>query len=175
MWGNGVTKRFHIDFVTMIEPRIVNLKPKKLIGIRVQMSLTNNKTVELWQKFMSNRKDIISTISSDLIALQVYPPNHFQDFKPTNEFEKWATVEVASFENVPLNMESFSLEGGMYAVFDYKGSSNDSSVFQYIFGTWLPNSIYELANRPHFEVLGEKYKNNDPSSEEEIWIPIIEK
>lgn len=159
----------------MMEPRIVNLKPKKLIGIRLQMSLTNNKTVELWQKFMSNRKDILSTISSDLIALQVYPPNHFQDFKPTNEFEKWATVEVASFENVPLNMESFSLEGGLYAVFDYKGSSNDSSVFQYIFGIWLPNSKYEIANRPHFEVLGEKYKNNDPSSEEQIWIPILAK
>jgi AraC family transcriptional regulator len=158
-----------------MEPRIVNLKPKKLIGIRLQMSLTNNKTVELWQKFMSNRKDILSTISSDLIALQVYPPNHFQDFKPTNEFEKWATVEVASFENVPLNMESFSLEGGLYAVFDYKGSSNDSSVFQYIFGIWLPNSKYEIANRPHFEVLGEKYKNNDPSSEEQIWIPILAK
>ena len=72
-------------------------------------------------------------------------------------------------------MEPFSLEGGLYAVFDYKGSSNDSSVFQYIFGTWLPNSAYKLANRPHFEVLGINYRNNDPSSEEEIWIPILEK
>ncbi len=39
----------------------------------------------------------------------------------------------------------------------------------------LPNSEYELENRPHFEVLGEKYKNNDPNSEEEIWIPIKKK
>jgi AraC family transcriptional regulator len=44
--------------------------------------------------------------------------------------------------------------------------------FQYIFGTWLPNSEYVLDNRPHFEILGEKYKNDDPTSEEEIWIPI---
>jgi AraC family transcriptional regulator len=36
----------------------------------------------------------------------------------------------------------------------------------------LPNSAYALDDRAHFEVLGEKYKNNDPSSEEEIWIPI---
>ena len=47
-----------------------------------------------------------------------------------------------------------------------------TSIFQYIFGTWLPNSTYLLADRPHFEVLGEGYKNNDPTSEEEIWIPI---
>ena len=27
----------------------------------------------------------------------------------------------------------------------------------------------------HFEVLGKNYKNNDPNSEEEIWIPIMDK
>jgi AraC family transcriptional regulator len=37
---------------------------------------------------------------------------------------------------------------------------------------WLPNSAYALDDRPHFEALGEQYKNNDPNSEEEIWIPI---
>ena len=104
--------------------------------------------------------------------MQVYKPTYFADFKPTNEFEKWATVEVTNFESVPTNMETFSLAGGLYAVFDYKGSSNDPSIFQYIFGTWLPGSDYFLDDRPHFEVLGDKYKNNDPTSEEEIWIPI---
>jgi len=36
----------------------------------------------------------------------------------------------------------------------------------------LPNSDYELDNRPHFEILGKKYKNNSADSEEEIWIPV---
>jgi AraC family transcriptional regulator len=36
----------------------------------------------------------------------------------------------------------------------------------------VTNSKYLLDNRPHFETLGEKYKNEDPSSEEEVWIPI---
>jgi len=40
------------------------------------------------------------------------------------------------------------------------------------FGTWLPNSEYALDNRPHCDILGKKYKNDDPSSEEEIWVPI---
>jgi AraC family transcriptional regulator len=69
-------------------------------------------------------------------------------------------------------MELFTLKGGLYAVFDYKGPSDDKSIFQYIYSTWVPKSKYKLDNRPHFEVLGEKYKNNDPESEEEIWIPI---
>jgi AraC family transcriptional regulator len=81
-------------------------------------------------------------LTNDLISMQVYKPTHFADFKPTNEFEKWATVEVTNFESVPTEMETFSLAGGLYAVFDYKGSSNDPSIFQYIFGTWLPSSEY---------------------------------
>ena len=68
--------------------------------------------------------------------------------------------------------DHFVLEGGLYAVFDYKGSSADPSIFQYIYTDCLPKSEYLLDDRPHFEILGEKYKNNDPESEEEIWIPI---
>jgi AraC family transcriptional regulator len=104
--------------------------------------------------------------------LVIYKPNHFADFKPTNEFERWAAVEVTTFDNVPTEMETFILHGGLYAVFDYKGLNTDNSIFQYILETWLPTSDYDLDNRPHFEVLGDKYKNNDPTSEEEIWIPI---
>ena len=81
-------------------------------------------------------------------------------------------LKLQIFDSVPDEMESFTLSEGLYAVFDYKGSSSDNSIFQYIFMTWLPNSAYQVDNRPHFEVLGEKYKNNDPNSEEEIWIPI---
>lgn len=153
-------------------PRIENLSDKKLIGKRLTMSSVNNKTGELWQNFIPKRREIKNNVSNDLISMQVYKPKHFADFKPTNEFEKWATVEVTNFESVPTEMETFSLAGGLYAVFDYKGSSNDPSIFQYIFGTWLPGSEYLLDDRPHFEVLGDKYKNNDPNSEEEIWIPI---
>jgi AraC family transcriptional regulator len=153
-------------------PRIENLTEKKLIGKRISMSLANNKTGELWQNFMPKRRIISNNVSNDLISLQVYKPTYFSDFKPDNEFEKWATVEVTNFDVVPVDMETFSLEGGLYAVFDYKGSGSDPSIFQYIFRTWLPDSDYMLDTRPHFEVLGDKYKNNDPSSEEEIWIPI---
>jgi len=153
-------------------PGIENISEKKLIGTRLTMSLTNNKTGELWKSFMPRRRDITNNLTNDLISMQIYKPTHFAVFKPINEFEKWATVEVTNFDNVPIGMETFTLTGGLYAVFDYKGSSNDNCIFQYIFGTWLPGSDYDLDNRPHFEVLGDKYKNNDPTSEEEIWIPI---
>lgn len=107
--------------------------------------------------------------------MAIYSPEHFSDFKPTNEFERWAAVEVSDYDEVPFGLETFDLPEGQYAVFDYKGLNTDSAIYQYIFKQWLPQSAYQLDQRPHFEVLGEKYKNNDPESEEEIWIPIRKK
>ena len=139
------------------------------------MSFANYRISELWKNFGPRQKEITNNLTNDLISLAVYEPTHFTDFKPTNEFERWATIEVPDYNSVPANMETFDLPGGLYAVFDYKGSNSDNSIFQYIFEKWLPNSEYILDNRPHFEVLGDKYKNNDPNSEEEIWIPIKNK
>ncbi len=136
------------------------------------MSLSENKTGELWKSFMSRRKALTNRLTNDYISLAIYKPNHFRDLKPTNEFEKWAAVEVSDFGHVPEDMETFTLMAGLYAVFDYKGSSTDQDIFQYIFGVWLPYSDYLLDDKPHFEILGEKYSNADPDSEEEIWIPI---
>ena len=158
-----------------MEPRIETLQEKKLVGKRVMMSLANNTTAELWRSFMPRHGEITNKLTSDFISMSIYRPAHFVEFKPTNEFEKWAAVEVEGFENVPADMDTFILPGGLYAVFDYKGKSSDSSIFRYIFTTWLPGSQFELDARPHFEILGEKYKNNDPESEEEIWVPVRER
>ena len=138
------------------------------------MTLSANRTVELWQSFMPQRKEIRNKLNAELISIEVYDHNlDFKDFNPTTEFEKWAAVEVSAFEEIPENMETLTLPGGLYALFLYKGAANDfASTFRYIFGIWLPASEYSLDNRPHFEVMGEKYKGNDPTSEEEIWIPI---
>jgi AraC family transcriptional regulator len=154
-----------------MEPRIETLTEKKLMGKRVTMSLSNNKTGELWRSFMPERRKIVNNLNSELFSMQVYDqPVDFGNLD--QEFEKWAAVEVSDFDSIPDGMESFTLSGGLYAVFHYKGSSTDTQIFQFIFGTWLPNSKYVLDHRPHFEILGDKYRNADPESEEDIWIPI---
>jgi len=158
-----------------MQPKIVTLEPKKLVGKHLSMSLANNKTGQLWGQFAPRIKEISNRTTADKISMQVYPPNYYQKFSPIREFEKWATVEVDNYEVIPIDIETFNLTGGLYAVFDYKGSSADTRIFQYIFSEWIPNSIYQVDNRPHFEVLGAKYQNNDPNSEEEIWIPIKKK
>jgi AraC family transcriptional regulator len=83
---------------------------------------------------------------------------------------------VSDFDFIPYGMQSLLVEEGLYAVFNHVGDVVKArETFSYIFGVWLPNSEYQLDNRPHFEILGTKYKNNAPDSEEEIWIPIKRK
>ena len=156
-------------------PRIERLKEKKLIGYNLKMSLTNNKTYQLWGQFGPRIKEIKNRVTEDKISMQIYGSSYYENFNPNNDFEKWATVEVESFDSIPNGMKPFVLKEGLYAVFDYKGSSADNSIFQYIFWKWLPNSPYQIDDRPHFEILGKNYKNNAPISEEEIWIPIMKK
>jgi len=155
-----------------MQPRILQLKEKKLVGQTRVMSFSNNQTAKLWGSFMPRRNEIQNRLGSDFISLQIYPPEYHITFNPERKFQKWALVEVLNFNNIPDGMDMFTLKAGQYAVFDYKGASGDPTIFQYIYGEWIPKSEYILDDRPHFEVLGANYKNNDPNSEEEIWIPI---
>ena len=90
-----------------LQPRIEILSEKKLVGKRIRMSLSDNRTGELWRSFMPGRNEISNNLTNELISMQVY--------------------------NEPL----------------------------------IPGDLNQK-----FEILGEKYKNGDPNSEEEIWIPV---
>jgi AraC family transcriptional regulator len=138
------------------------------------MSLINDKTAELWKSFMPARKMIKNTVGSDFISMQIYDKSlDSKYFNPQTEFTKYAMIETSEFENIPEEMETRILKGGLYAVFMHKGMAKDfPKTSKYIFRQWLPNSEYELDQREHFELLGAKYNPTDENSEEEVWIPI---
>jgi len=102
-----------------LNPKIKTLTQKKLIGFK------------LWGRFGPRIKEVKNRVTEDKISMQIYAPTYYQNFSPDKEFEKWATVEVKDFNEVPTGMESFTLKEGLYAVFDYKGSSADHSIYQY--------------------------------------------
>jgi len=156
-----------------LRPRIEMLSEKKFVGKRIKMSFSDNKTHELWRSFMPGRRQINNIIGMELYSIEVYEKLYFDNFNPKREFDKWAAVEVMNFDRVPDEMETLNSPRGLYAVFQYKGAaSKGAETYQYIYGTWLPESDFLLDNRPHFTVMGEKYKNEDPDSEEEMWIPV---
>jgi AraC family transcriptional regulator len=156
-----------------MHPRIELIPEKKFAGKRLTMSFAENRTRELWQSFMPRRREVANAVGTELYSMEVYPPGFFEAFDPNARFEKWAAVEVSSFDSLPEGLETLTAPPGLYAVFNHHGPASEAIItYTYIFQTWLPGSEFRLDGRPHFAVMGEKYKNEDPDSEEEIWIPI---
>ncbi len=159
----------------MQEPKIIEIASKRLVGMSIEMSLSDNKTYELWSHFMPRRKEIEGVVSEELYSVQVYDADFMKGaFTPQTVFEKWAAVEVSDSCVVPKGMDALTIPGGRYAVFIHRGTANTfPTTAQRIFGTWLPQSGFQLADKPHFEVMGKKYLGHEhPDSEEEVWLPL---
>lgn len=156
-----------------MQPRFENISAKVIAGQRLNMSFRQNKTGALWQSFMPRRGEIKNPVDASFYSLEVYPFGFFDDFKPDNEFEKWAGVEVNNDAEQPDGIELLTIPAGQYAVFTHRGpASTGPKTYQYIFGVWLPGSDYVIDDRPHFALMDEKYKHEQPDSEEDIYIPI---
>lgn len=161
----------------MDQPRIEIIEELRLIGQRVRMSFINNKSQNLFKTFMPRKNEIKNSVDPDVYSVEIYDNNmFFEPFDPTKEFEKWAAVKVSACSKVPAEMDCLIIPSGEYAVFTYKGDGRKvSETYQNILQNWFPNSSYQLDHRPHFALMGEKYINEDPDSEEELWFPIKKK
>lgn len=154
-----------------MNPKLVNISKKKVVGMRSTMHHQDYENiVALWKGFMPNRKDIQSVINEEFIAIQVY-----SDFNSLEKpFDIWACVEVSDHNSIPNRMEAFEILEGEYVIFSQKGM-DASRTYQRIMTEWLPTSGYEIDDRSHFQIMGEKYKNGSPDSEEDFYVPVKSK
>ena len=151
-----------------MNPRLVTISEKNLIGIKSSMHHGEyGYIIALWKRFMPRKKEIKNCLNAELIAIQVY-----DDFNAMEKpFEIWACAEALNFEIIPEGMTSITITKSDYAVFVHKGM--DAAVtYQKIMIEWLPTSGYEIDNRPHFQVMGSKYINGSPDSEEDFYVPV---
>lgn len=162
----------------MQQPRIVEIEKKLLLGHSINTSLAENATFSLWSKFMAQQSTIKNKLNTDLYSVEVFSKGlDFREFTPQTQFEKWAAVEVSDFNDVPEDMQKLTIDSGLYAVFIHHGPASEfPKTAHYIHGQWMPQSEYQLDDRPHFEIMTEDYKGpTHPDAEEEIWVPIKKK
>ncbi len=157
-----------------MQPEIRTSGIRLAAGKRLRMTLSDDKTAELWRSFMPRIQEISHRASGELISMQMYPFADFSGFTPDTVFEKWAAVEVTAPAPLPDGLELLTLAGGDYAVFTYRGAADRAEGFiRAIFTEWLPGAGLQPDNsRPHLAVMGDKYRGNAPESEEEFWIPV---
>lgn len=154
-------------------PKILTVTEKHLLGLHTELTMNNNLTIELWQKFMPRKKEILQLVSDSIFPAQVYPSDYFDSMQPNKPFTMWATVEInPDTLCIPEGMEILIIPEGLYACFTLVGM-DIQALMRYIFIEWLPISGYKVANRPHFAIMDKRYKHNQPDSQEDIYIPII--
>jgi AraC family transcriptional regulator len=145
------------------------------VGQSITTTVAANETQPLWQGFMSRRKEIQGIIDGVYYSVEVYHEKvSFGDFTPETKFDKWACVEVESVDELPAGMGSIRIPTGLYAVFTHLGpTALFPHTLSMIYEQWLPASMYELDQRPHFEVMDKDYLGpTHPDSKEKVWVPI---
>lgn len=98
-----------------------------------------------------------------------------------NNFTYLAAIAANSLKKVPKGMTGLKVEAGNYAVFhltiDKATPINQqfNDAYQGIWGDWLPNSEYDFAETPDFELYGPGFDGKTGTGEIEIWIPVKKK
>ena len=153
-----------------MHPRIIKCTERKVVGFLTKITKDEYfKIPQLWQKFMPRKKEINNINPKEFIAVQQFPKE--TTIENIVDYIIWACVEVSHFKDIPEGMSSFVIPAGEYAVFLQKGM-DASKTYQSIMTEWLPTSGYTIDNRPHFQIMGEMYKNGSSDSEEDFYIPI---
>ena len=149
-----------------MEPKSVHKDGFTVIGLKYHGKNENNEVPQLWGAFGA-RRDEIKNVVNGYVA---YGISANMDAE-TGEFDYVAGFEVSNTENVPEGMVCFEVPGGRYAVFTTT-LPKVGETFQYAYRTWLPQSDYQPAGSPDFELYGEYFDPRDPKSEFSVYIPI---
>ena len=164
-----------LNRITM-KPEIKTIDSFNVVGMQVQTNLKDNKIPQLWMNFMPRMQEV-KHVNSENVAYGIckHDPNIAPgNFTDETIFTSIASMGVDKIEDVPEGMISLELKGGKYAVFTHKGNlHNLKTTYEYIYGTWLPKSDFELDKRDDFERYDNRFMGpENDNSEMEIWIPV---
>ncbi|WP_120495340.1 AraC family transcriptional regulator [Kiloniella sp. EL199] len=160
--------------VLPMEPNIVKKEAFNVIGMSDDFGQDNNKSVvDLWKAVGCRYPEIDHSNNGRAYGLCL---------KGSPEsFTYMASFEVDNLSTIPSGMEGLAVDAAEYAVFTFtvndKSPIGDqfSKVYQGIWGNWLPNSDYEYADTPDFELYDDRFDGSSATGEVDIWIPVTKK
>ena len=158
------------------QPMIKEISDIKIIGMRGKATINNNLIPKMWSDFNPRITEIENRIPQlrGYGICEVDPNYNMYKFNEDTEFNEIVGIEVKKHDIIPPGMVGKTLAGGKYAVFTHSGSVEFLKMtYQYIWGTWIISSKYEVDLRDDFEFYDERFlgPNND-MSEFDIYIPI---
>lgn len=174
--GLSITSLRHLCSGVTVQPKVKTIDEVMLVGIKGSITLENNKLLQMWKTFNS----CVDKINDTLPGKRGYgvcivdPDFDIKKFTSSTETNHFIGTEVSSFERVPEEFKTMVLSGGKYAVFTHRGKISELQMtYDYIWGTSVLCSGYELDIRDDFELYDERFISpEDENSEFDIYIPV---
>lgn len=149
-----------------MEPKIVTKPAFTVVGMKYRGKNENNEIPHMWNEF-NPRIGEIKHKPEQWVAYGVCGES-----EEDGTFEYVAGVDVEMVKDVPQGMVSWEVPEQKYVVFDCT-LPTIGEAYKYAFETWLPQSGYQRAGSPDFELYDERFDPNDvENSEMYIYIPI---
>lgn len=119
-----------------------------------------------WQRFAPYLGRLPSQVGSDAFGVCYNTDDE-------GNMDYLCAVEVSSFSTLPENFARLRIAPQQYAVFHHRDHvASISDTFCAIFGRWLPEGGYELADAPLFERYTPSFDGRTGLGGVEIWVPI---
>ncbi|WP_085906489.1 AraC family transcriptional regulator [Kiloniella majae] len=158
---------------SQMEPNIIKKQSFNVIGISDEFGQDNNKSVvDLWKKVGCRYPELHNSSGPAYgLCLKGSPES----------FTYMAAFEVDDLSATPSDMEGLVINDAEYAVFTFTVDDRSpigdqfSKIYQGIWGNWLPNSDYEYAKTPDFELYDDRFDGASATGEVDIWIPVVKK
>lgn len=152
-----------------LEPVIRVCPDLKVVGVSIYGAIDEYSINTLWKSF-EQRISEIKNCSAGSIALGINYPFINQKF----EFEYLAAMLVDEFSDIPAGMVSRIIPAHKYLIFSHHGPlENIKNTFNYISGTWIPNSRYQSSpDHPDFEWYDHRFQAELDESEVDVFFPI---
>ena len=148
-----------------MEPKIVSKPAFTVVGLKYRGKNENGEIPQMWGTFSPRMVEILHKANPDVCY------GVCGHMEASGEFDYVAGFEVSSAAQVPDGMVSWALPASKYAVFTCT-LPTIGQAFEYIHKTWLPQSGYEAASSPEFELYDDSFNPQDDNSELYIYIPI---
>ena len=173
----------HLRGGVTMEPRIVRKESFKVVGMEITTTLRSNwanrDIAKLWTRFHARMDEIVNRTNPPVaygicgnVAEEPSPPEKTED----TEYTDLVSVEASGFDDIPEGMTGRTIPERTYAVFTHKGPlfpNHLQQTYDYIYGTWVPQSGYELDGGFDFEFYDERFTAvDDDASELDIYVPI---
>ena len=155
-----------------MEPEIVEQAAMKIVGIATQYDDGDLSLPKLWSAFRPYRDNIPNRVGSDFFGIY----ECYEEDDNNTRFVYICSAQVANFDEVPEGLITRELEAQTYARFTHTGPiARLEDTLRYIWGSWLPKSNYEYADKPDFELLPAGFNDQDPDNKIYLNIPVTHK